>query len=327
MIPPISYLKASSLDEALEHLAAPGAVLHAGGTDLLGCLRDGAVEARTVVSLGGIGELRGITASADGGLRIGALTTIAEIASDPRIVERYPVLAQAAIAIASPQLRNQGSLGGNLCQRPRCWYFRGPYPCAKKGGDLCYAVDGENQYHCIFGGGPCYIVHPSDAAPALMALDARLTVAGPGGERTLPIAEFFRLPADSLEAENVLSPGEILTEIALLPPAAGARSAYRKVRARAAWDFALASAAIVLAFRGEVVERARIVLGGVAPVPWPVEAAETALAGRRLDAAAVTAAAEAAVRDAAPLSGNAYKVELVKGILREQLEGLARPAA
>jgi xanthine dehydrogenase YagS FAD-binding subunit len=288
----------------------------------LGCIRDRVFPADTLISLNGIKELKGIRATSDGGLRIGALATLSEVAEHQQIASSYPVLAQSAASAASPQLRNQGTLGGNLCQRPRCWYYRGDFRCLRKGGDICFAASGENQRHCIFGGAPCFIVHPSDTAPALVALGARVSIAGKRA-RTIPLASFFVLPLDSLERENVLAPGEILTEILIPPPQAGTRSVYRKVRERGAFDFALAGAAVVVTLAAGKVQTARIVLGGVAPVPWRSREAEQALAGRALDESAIQAAAAAAVKDAAPLSKNEYKVPLVSGILQETLTALA----
>jgi xanthine dehydrogenase YagS FAD-binding subunit len=221
--------------------------------------------------------------------------------------------------VASPQLRNQGTIGGNLCQRPRCWYFRGDYDCARKGGDVCYAVDGENRYHCIFGGGRCQIVHPSDTAPALIALDASVRVAGPKGTRVVPLEKFFVLPADDVTKETVLERGEIVTEV-LLPPADPAmRSSYRKVRARGSWDFAMAGLAVALTKKGDRVERVRAVLSGVAPIPWRSAGIERALVGQRLETRTIARAAEAAVAGAEPLAQNAYKVALVRGVVEEVL--------
>lgn len=317
-----SYVRATSLKTALAEAARPGAHILAGGTDLLGCLRDEVFSARTVVSISGLKELKGITQTATG-LRIGALTTLTEVAENKLVREQYPVLAQAAAAAASPQLRNQGTIGGNLCQRPRCCYFRGDFHCMRKGGDTCFAAAGRNEFHCIFGGAPCFIVHPSDTAPALMALDARITIAGPRRTRTIPLASFFILPADNVQKENVLAPGEIVTEILLGPPPAGARGRYRKVRERGAFDFAMASAAVWLGLSGGAVTHARVVLGGVAPKPWRAEEAEKALLGKALTAAAIAQAAQAAVKDASPLAENEYKVPLVRGILEETLTALA----
>jgi xanthine dehydrogenase YagS FAD-binding subunit len=319
MLSQFSYKRVTSVRDAMDAASRPGAHILAGGTDLLGCLRDEVFTAASVVSLNGIKELKGMGARAGGGLRIGALTTLSEIADNRQVASSYPVLSQAAAAAASPQLRNQGSVGGNLCQRPRCWYFRGDFQCLRKGGKTCFAVSGENEFHCIFGGGPCYIVHPSDTAPALVALDAKVNLAGPKGVRTVPLASFFVLPEVSVVRENVLSPGEVLTEILLDPPRPGARSTYRKVRERGAFDFALAGAAVLVALAGGKVQTARIVLSGVAPAPWRSAAAEKALVGRSLDAAAVTAAAAAAVKDATPLAWNEFKVPLIRGVLEETL--------
>ncbi len=321
MLPTFRYVRPSSLNEAVKELASPDARVHAGGTDLLGCLRDGVMPARKLVSIGRIKELRGI-APAAGGLRIGALATLAEIAADRTVIERYPALAQAAASAASPQLRNQGTLGGNLCQRPRCWYFRGDFQCLRKGGEKCFAPGGENEYHCILGAAGCYIVHPSDTAPALVALEARARIAGPKGTRTVPLEAFFQGPASEIAKETVLEPGEILTEV-LLPAAAGVRSSYRKVRTRGAWDFALAGVAVALKGTRERVDSARIVLSGVAPVPWRATAAEKALAGKPVNATTATQAAAGAVQGAEPLSGNAYKVELARGVVEEALLAMA----
>ena len=323
MIGQFSYVKAKSINEAVKQLGTPKSAIYAGGTDLLGCMRDEVFEVERVVSISGLKNLKGIAEGPNGGMRIGALTTIAEIAANPVIRERYAVLAQAAGEVTSPQLRNQGTIGGNLCQRPRCWYFRGDFECAKKGGDMCYAEEGENQFHCIFGGDPCYIVYPSDSAPALCALNAVVRIAGAGGTRTLAVDQFHKLPEVDIEKENALERNEIVTEVLLPAPAAGLKSAYRKVRARQAWDFALTSTAIALTMEGETVRQSRIFLGGVAPIPWRVKGAEDALRGKRLDEATIAAAAEAVVAGARPLEQNAYKVDLVKGTLTEELSKLA----
>lgn len=319
MLPNFAYVRPGSKQEALDHLGSDGARLHAGGTDLLGCLRDEVFTADKLVSISGLEELEGIVRTTDGGLRIGALTTISNIAASDEVARGFSGLAQAAQDVASPQLRNQGTLGGNLCQRPRCWYFRGEFHCTKKGGDTCYAVEGENRYHAIFGGDPCYIVHPSDTAPMLVALGAAVKIAGPGGERTVALEDFFVLPEEELHKENVLQPGEMVTEIIVPPSASELVSSYRKVRERGSWDFALASVALALRMSGKRVEEARVVLGGVAPKPWRSPAAEAALVGKQLDAVTTRAAAQAAVADAEPLEQNGYKVLLVKGIVEESL--------
>jgi len=325
MLRTFAYVRPGSVSEALKQLEERGARIHAGGTDLLGCLRDGVFEAQKVVSLGKIDELRGITAGADGELRIGALTTVAEVAAHPVVGEQFTALAQAASVVASPQLRNQGTMGGNLCQRPRCWYFRGDYHCTRKGGEMCYAVGGENQYHCIFGGGACVIVHPSDTAPALIALDAKVRIIGPKGARVIPLEQFYVLPDKDATRETALDPGELV--MGVLVPAAppGRKSGYRKVRARGSWDFATAGLAHAVTMKAGKVADARLVLSGVAPTPWRLQAVEKLLVGQRLDAKLIARAAAAAVAGAKPLEHNAYKVPLVQGLVEEVLGGV--PAA
>jgi xanthine dehydrogenase YagS FAD-binding subunit len=323
MLPGFSYARPRNLREALQLLSAPGARVHAGGTDLLGCLRDGVFGADTLVSLSGLPDLRGIRRALDGGVVIGAMTTLSEVAIHPDIAKGYPALAQGAAAAASPQLRNQGTIGGNICQRPRCWYFRGDFHCARKGGEKCFAVEGENQFHCIFGGDVCFIVHPSDTAPALVALDAIVRITGPNGSRSVPAERFFVLPETDYTRENVLTSGEIVTEVALPPQARGTRGTYRKVRARGSWDFALTGAAAVVTITAGTVGRARIVLSGVAPTPWRVPDAERALVGKRLNERTARSAAEAAAKGAQPLSANAYKVELLRGTVEEALLAIA----
>jgi xanthine dehydrogenase YagS FAD-binding subunit len=319
MMPDFAYVRAANLEEAIRLLAIPGAHLHAGGTDLLGCLRDGVFSADRLVSVSGLSALRGIKAAPDGGLRIGALTTLTEIAAHPGIQKDYPALAQAAASAASPQLRNQGTLGGNLCQRPRCWYFRGDFKCIRKGGEICYAAEGENEYHCIFGGEICYIVHPSDTAPALVALEATFRISGPKGQRIIPAGKFFVLPAQDHTRENILEAGEIITDVLLPAPIASGRGGYLKVRSRATWDFALVGVASSLQIDGNTVRRARLAFSGVAPAPWRVPAAEQELVGHKLDADAISRAAAASVQNAEPLSKNGYKVALLRGAVEEAL--------
>jgi xanthine dehydrogenase YagS FAD-binding subunit len=323
MLPSFSYVRPTSLDETVEQLSKPGARLHAGGTDLIGCLRDQVFTAGSLVSLSSVAGLDGLAETAEGGLRVGALVRIAQVAADPRVRARYRALADAASVVASPQLRAQGTIAGNLCQKPRCWYYRGEFHCLRKGGEQCFAVRGENHFHCIFGGDGCYIVHPSDTAPALVALQALARVVGPGGSRVVPVEGFHVAPSVDPQRETVLETGELVTEIVLPAPAPGLVSSYRKVRARGSWDFALAGVALALVIDGGRVKEARVVLSGAAPVPWRARGAEAALAGRKLDAKSAAAAAEAAVVGAEPLEHNGYKLPLFKGLIAEQLEALA----
>lgn len=323
MLSQFAYQRAASVQDAVAASAHSGARILAGGTDLLGCLRDRVMEANSLVSISHIAGLKGISTRPGGGLRIGALTTLTEIAENRQIAEGYRVLGQAALSVGSPQLRNQGTVGGNICQRPRCSYFRGDFACRRKGGDTCYAASGDNHLHCIFGGSGCYMVHPSDTAAALLALDAKVTINGRRGVRTVGLGSFFVLPEVNVRKETVLEPGEVVTEILLDTPASGTRSLYRKVRERGAFDFALAGAAAVVTLSGGTVRSAKIVLSGVAPVPWRAVEAEKAITGKTLDAGVITAAAAAAVKDATALPENEYKILLVKGILQETLATLA----
>ena len=323
MLPKFSHIRPTSVREALAVLEDKDALIHAGGSDLIGCLRDGVFTTDTLVSLGSIPELSGITASADGGLKIGAMTTISEIADNEAIGSGYTALADAAKVVASPQLRNQGTIAGNLCQKPRCWYYRGDFDCLRKGGEICYAYSGENQYHCIFGGDMCYIVHPSDTAPALAALGAVCRVSSPTASRSVAVDALHMPPADDPQRETVLDDDEIITEIVIPRAPAGLRSSYRKVRSRASWDFAVAGVALALVFDGDTVRSAHVFLSGAAPVPWRSTAVEKAITGKALDSATIAAAAEASVAGAEPLSENGYKIELFKGLVTEQLEAIA----
>ena len=323
MIPSFSYIRASSVDEAVRYLSLDGARAHAGGTDLLGCLREHIFDVTTVVSIAGLKELRGIEATPTGGLRIGSLTTIAEVVRNPVIRSKYRALSMAAAEVASPQLRHQGTIGGNLCQKPRCWYYRGEFHCLRKGGDQCFAVEGENAYHCILGGDNCFIVHPSDTAPALVALQASVTIAGPNGRRTVPVENFHIPPSEDYMRETVLEPAEIVTEIVLPPPADGLRSSYRKVRARRAWDFALAGVALAIVLSGDQAADCRMVLSGAAPVPWRSAEAEKIVKGGQLDRDRAAKAAAAAVENAEPMAQNEYKIPLFRGLIEQQLMAIA----
>ena len=324
-MPNFSYIRPRSLKEAIQHLSSDGARVHAGGTDLLGCLRDNIFGTKKVVSISGLKELRFIRETKEGGLRIGTLTTISEIANSKRVRDRYPGLAKATSEVASPQLRNQGTIGGNLCQKPRCWYYRGEFHCLRKGGNTCYAYQGENQFHCIFGSGHiCYITHPSDAATALVAYQATLRIAGPKGMKLLPIEKFYVLPSQDVEKETVLKSNEILTEILLPPQPKDLRCSYRKVRARQSWDFALAGVALALKFKEDRVERARVVLSGAAPIPWRSKEAEQVLIDNRLNTDTIKRTVDAALKNAQPLEKNGYKIPLFRGILEEELRAIAK---
>ena len=222
--------------------------------------------------------------------------------------------------MGSPQLRNQGAIGGNLCQKPRCWCYRGEFDCLRKGGEKCFAVEGQNAGHCILGGADCYIVHPSDTAPALVVFGASVTIDGPRGKRTVPVEEFHVRPAKDPQRETALEQGEIVTGIEIPAPPAGCRSSYRKVRTRGSWDFALAGVALALCVEGGAIARARVALSGAAPIPWRSREAEEVLTGASPGGEIARKAGTAAMRSAAPLSKNGYKVRLFEGLITAELE-------
>jgi xanthine dehydrogenase YagS FAD-binding subunit len=300
----------------------PFSVYKAGGIDLIDHLKERLVEPPRIVDLKGIRGLSDIKVDADGSLRIGGLVKLADIASDERIRKTHTALATAAGEAASPQVRNVATIGGNVLQRPRCWYYRlEEYKCLKKGGEICYAVGGENRYHVIFGGGPSYAPHPSNTAVALVALGASFVFDGPKGQRTVPAGEFFQLPTKNAEVENSLGLAEILTEVRV--PAQAGRSIYDEVRERQAFDWPLVSMAAVVRLDGGVVKEARVVLGAVAPIPWRSNRAEAVLVGKALNESTLQEAARAAIVGAAPLSDNGYKVGLVQTLVRRTLLKLA----
>ncbi len=321
MLPKFSYIRPDKLEEAFAQLGEGDAVIHAGGTDLLGCLRERIIDGKKVVSISGLDQLRGVDSKSGGELRIGALTTITEVSENATINSRYPGLAQAASEVASPQLRNQGTIGGNLCQKPRCWYYRGEFDCTRKGGDMCYALGGENQFHAILGHDYiCAITHPSDTAPALVALDASVSVIGSGGRRDIKVADLHILPKEDPTRETALKKDEIITHIIIPPHSGKLYSSYRKVRARRAWDFSLAGAAMALKTHGGSIVEARVVLSGAAPVPWRSRPVEERITGTNLSEEVVSEAARAAMADASPLDKNGYKPALFTGMLEEELE-------
>ncbi len=296
-----------------------------GGSDLLGMIKERIVEPDVLVNLKAIKGLDQI-ASSKAGLRIGGLATLDALSRHQTVRRQYAVLAEAAESVATPQIRNVGTLAGNVCQRPWCWYFRNGFPCYKAGGNQCFSITGENQFHAIFGGGPSFIVHPSDTAPALVALDAKFHIAGPKGERTATPAEFFVLPKQNAARENSLAPDEVLVSVEIPTARAGTRSAYHKVMDREAWTHAVVSAAVVLEMDKDVCRSARIVLGGVAPIPWRVPDAEKILAGQRITAELAARAGEAALAGATPLAKNAYKIPLTKAAVRRTILQLAQRA-
>jgi len=317
---PFLYRHATSTDDAAQQLGEPGAVPLGGGTDLLVTIAEELCEPDVVVDLRRIGDGDRIDGTDDGGVRIGAVARIADIARSPLVRERFAALAEACDAVATPALRNMATIGGNLCQRPRCWYFRRAIPCLKNGGPSCPAIEGENQYLAILDGGPCHAVHPSDPAVALTALDAQVEIASSGGWRTVSISEFYVLPTERVDQETVLTAGEFVSAIIIPGTSAGGIQHYHKLMQRDAWDFALASIAACKRQDGDV----RLVLGGVAPRPWRVNTSvEEDVSSGGLDEEAIATLADRALYDAKPMSKNGYKVNLAASLLRQAIGELS----
>jgi len=319
-----SYIRPATLREAAAQLGKEhGQVaVIAGGTDLLGEMKDNLASPERLVSIRHLAELQGVRASGTG-LRIGAATLLADIVENPMVQERMPLLAMAAGKVGTPQIRNMGTIGGNLCQRPRCWYYRNNFPCYKHGGNTCFSAAGENDYHAILQGGPSYIVHPSDTAPALVALGATARISAGSRERTVLMEKFFVTPRENVRRENVLLPNEILTAIDVPAAPAGAKAIYVKEMVREIWDFALCSVAAMVTVKDGLVADARIVLGGVAPIPYRAAKAEAAIVGKPLNEASAAAAGLAAVDGARPLAKNGYKVPLTQAVVKRALLSLA----
>ncbi len=316
------------------HQQGRSASVVGGGSDLLGMVKEHLVQPDVLVNLRAIGGLDRIEMQG-GKLKIGGMTTLDALSRDERIRKSYTVLAEAAENVGTPQIRNAGTLAGNVCQRPWCWYFRNGFPCLKNGGNTCFSANGENQFHAIFGGGPSYIVHPSDTAPALVALDAEFHITGPSGERSVRAGDFFQLPRVDATRENVLGKDEVLSAVTLPAARPNVRSTYHKILDREAWTHAVVSAAIVLEVQtlawttsashsgtSSICRSARIVLGGVAPIPWRLLKVEAMLAGQPITPELASKAAEAAVADARPLAKNKYKIPLTKGVVRRTLLSL-----
>jgi xanthine dehydrogenase YagS FAD-binding subunit len=329
---PFEWTNPTTVNEAVKMLSAPAATdideaprPIAGGQDLLTTMKDYTSRPARLVNLKHISGLNRITLNARG-LTIGALVTLSDLEEHAGVRKSFPGLSEAAHSIATPQIRNLGTVGGNLCQRPRCWYFRlEEVICLKKGGSECYAANGENKYNAIIAGGPSFIVHPSDLAPMLVALGARVTVSGGSGKRVIPLDKFFTLPSEgNIRRENVLQNDDLITEIFVPASPLATHSTYLKFKERESLDFALASvAAAVQLASNQTVRDVRIVLGGVAPIPWRVSAAEKSLIGKRLNAETLAEAGRIALADAKPLEKNAYKVPLAQTLVRRALAKVA----
>lgn len=313
----------TSVQEAVRMLSVANARVMAGGTDLTGMMKDALLPTDRVVDLKAIPGLDRIREEG-GEVRIGALAKIADIAASALVKDKAPALAAAAGLVASPQIRNMGTLGGNLAQKVRCWYFRDAdrADCYKRNGSYCYAVFGASDVHAIFDGAACFAVSPSDTAVALSALDARILVAGPKGEHEVAIDDFFIGPDVDYMRENVLAPDEIIVDVRIPQSMAGQPSVFLKAAPRKSIDFARGSIGVTVIGK-PVIQRSRIVLGAVAPTPKRATKVEAFLEGKRLDAETIAKAAELSTEGAKPLAENGYKIRLTQGLVRAALTRLA----
>jgi xanthine dehydrogenase YagS FAD-binding subunit len=322
------YNRVNDIESAIGAGSATGVKFVAGGTTLIDLMKLYVEQPTTVVDINSL-PLDKLERTADGGLQIGAMVRNSDLAHDATVQQEYPVLSQALLSGASPQLRNMATTGGNLLQRTRCYYFRDTaYPCNKRHpGSGCAAIEGYHRIHAILGTSEhCIATHPSDMAVAMMALEATVQIQGPQGQRTVPFQEFYFVPGSTPERENVLTPGELIISVTLPRLARGTRSYYLKRRDRASYEFALASAAVVAQMQGQRVQRIRIALGGIGTKPWRSLEAEQMLEDRDATAQHFRAAAEAALRDAKPLHDNAFKVELAKRTLIRTLQVVTQAA-
>ena len=317
-----AYARPKALGEALK-LLKNGTVALAGGTDLITLMRHGLAEPDALVDLTGIEGLRGITREKGQGIRIGALTALSDVEASADLLRSLPIVPESLRDAATPQIRNMGTVGGNLLQRNRCWYFRDEgVQCWLKGGKRCFAVDGENRYHAVIGAHECWIVSPSDLAPALIACDAEVELASSLGRRRIPLAGFYVAPSGKQRKEHAIRRGELITTVRIPEKALERKGTYLKAMERKAWSFAIVSVAAAARVRDGKASDVRLVLGGIAPIPWRVPAAERVLDGTSLDDNACLAAADVVLKDATPLRDNGYKVTLARELVRRALRSL-----
>jgi xanthine dehydrogenase YagS FAD-binding subunit len=312
------WVDATKLSDALSSLHDKS-MIKAGGIDVLDRLKEGLDSPGRLVNIRNIRELK-FAEDAGGSLRLGPLMTLTETAQHPLVRQRFPALAEACSMAATPQIRNVATIGGNILQRPRCWYFREEqFHCLRKGGDKCFAQDGENEYHAVFDNSVCAIVHPSAVAVAAVAYGATVQLTSSKGKREVPLEDIFVRPEQDVTREHSLAPGELLTEIRLSATAAGTRSAYTKLMEKESFDWPAAEVAVVLALSGGLVQKASIILGAAAPIPWRAKEAEVQLIGKSLTPETASQAARAAVQDATPLRDNGYKLRLLEVAVRRTL--------
>jgi xanthine dehydrogenase YagS FAD-binding subunit len=314
------WVQAASLDDAIAQLG-PGVTVKAGGVDLIDRLKEGLDAPKRLVNLRGVDGLDGIKQlGTPGELILGPLATLGQIAESQDVRGRWPALAEACAHAATPQIRNMATIGGNLVQRPRCWYFRSSdFHCKKKGGATCYALTGENQFHAIVGNKLCAIVHPSSPSTALVAYGATVTLKSKRGTRVVPLEEFFAPPEKDVTRENVLAPDELIASVQVPAPLPVTRAAYHKQVEKESFDWPMADVAVVLRLSGGTCTKASIVLGAAAPVPWRAKAAETVLTGRAVDERAAEAAANAAMQGMTPLAQNDYKLPVFRAVIRRTI--------
>ena len=324
----LTNINARSLADAVAAASAAAArgqafAFSGGGTDLIQQIKDGTNQADVIINLRTVREARAVSVSSTD-TRIGGLITLSELAEHAALTGPWAVVREAAASVGTPQIRNAATLAGNITQRPWCWYYRNSFPCFKAGGSQCFSVHGEHQQHAIFGGGPSYSVHPSDLAPALVALHATFEVAGPRGRRRIPAADFFVLPSQNPARENTLGATDLLTGVRIPTPAGNTVSTYLKITDRAAWTHAEVSVAVVLQVEGTRIQTASVVLGGVAPMPWRLPEVEQWLRGQALSAAVAGQAGALAIAHAQPLAKNAHKVPMTSAAVERALLRLVR---
>jgi xanthine dehydrogenase YagS FAD-binding subunit len=326
VIPAFELFQPTSVDDALSLQARYGAKawVLAGGLDSFDWFKDRIKRPEVVIDLSQVKELRGVRQAGDG-LEIGAMTTLTEVVRDPMIREKFSILPDAAEAAASPQIRNQGTIGGNVSQDARCWYYRGGWPCYRAGGNICYAdtPTGLNREHAILDANRCVAVNPSDTAPALIALDAKMVVRTPKGERVVDAENYFIGPATDITRMTILQPGDLLTSIRIPSTWAGSQFYFEKVRDRAVWDFALVNVAAAMTVSGGTIQRIRLAANGVAAHPVRLTAVEAAVVGKPRNEETAEMAGQIAIRGAEPLQYNGYKVPLLRNLVKRAIRGTA----
>ncbi len=325
VMPAFELFQPATTDDALALLAQYGsdAWVLAGGLDSFDWLKDRIKRPKVVVDLSQVKELKGVR-SVDGGLEIGAMTTLTEVVRDPIVRDKYSILADAAESAASPQIRNQGTIGGNVSQDARCWYYRGGWPCYRAGGNICYAdtPSGMNREHAILGADRCVAVNPSDSAPALIVLDAKMVVHGPHGERVVDAEDYFIGPGTDITRMTLLEHGSLLTAIRIPSTWAGSKFYFEKVRDRNVWDFALVNVASAMVTSGNTIERMRLAVNGVAAHPVRLKSSEAAVQGKPRSEETAALASELAIKGAKPLQYNGYKVPLMRNLVKRAIRGV-----